>query len=61
MLLDGQFGNGTTSEGSDVLPNILSKVQPIEILLQYYHYFVNSKIPYNLTVVRFSNDLGMLA
>ena len=29
LLLDGRFGNGTDSVGSDVLPNILSKVLPI--------------------------------
>jgi hypothetical protein len=33
LLLDGWFGNGASSEGLDVLPDILSKVRPIEILL----------------------------
>ena len=45
MLLDGRFGNGASSAGSDVLPDILSKVRPIEILLQYCHYFLDPKIP----------------
>jgi hypothetical protein len=31
--IDGQFGNGVSSAGSDILPDILSKVWPIEILL----------------------------
>ena len=34
LLLDGQFGNGVSSAGLDVLPDILSKVRPLEILLQ---------------------------
>jgi hypothetical protein len=33
FLLDGRFGNGTNSAGSDVLLHILSKVWPIKILL----------------------------
>jgi len=33
LLLDGQFGNDAGSAGSDVLPDILSKIQTIEILL----------------------------
>jgi len=33
LLLDGRFGNGTGSVGSVVLPDVLSKIQPIEILL----------------------------
>ena len=33
LILDGRFGNGTSDAGSDVLPDILSKVRPIEILL----------------------------
>jgi len=33
LLLDGQFGSGTGKEGFDVLPDILSKIRPIEILL----------------------------
>jgi hypothetical protein len=37
LLLDGRFGNGTSSAGLDVILDILSKVRPIEIFLQYYH------------------------
>jgi hypothetical protein len=33
LLLDGRFGNGASSAGLDVFPDILSKVCPIEILL----------------------------
>jgi hypothetical protein len=33
LLLDGRFGNGTSSAGLDVLPDILSKVRPTKILL----------------------------
>ena len=33
LILNGWFGNGAGSVGSDVLPDVLSKVQPIEILL----------------------------
>ena len=33
LLLDGRFGNGAGSAGSDVLPDILSKVWPTKILL----------------------------
>ena len=61
LLLDGWFGNGAGITGSDVLPDVLSKVQPIEIILQYYHYFLNPEIPSDPTVVRFLNHLGMLA
>ena len=61
LLLDGQFGDGPSSVGSNVLPDVLSKVQPIEILLQYFHYFLDPKFPSNLTVVRFPNHIGTLA
>ena len=33
LLLDGWFGNGAGSAGSDVLPDVLLKVRLIEILL----------------------------
>jgi hypothetical protein len=33
LLLDSWFGNGANSVGLDVLPNILSKIRPIEIIL----------------------------
>jgi len=36
LLLDGRFGNGIGSARFDVLPDILSKIRPIEILLQYF-------------------------
>ena len=61
MLLDGQFGNGTCSAGSDVLPNIMSKVRLIKILLQYYHYFLYHEMCNDPIIVRFPNHLGMLA
>ena len=61
LLIDGWFGNGTGSARSDVLPNALSKVRPIEILLQYYHYFLDPEMPSDQTVVRFPNHLSMLA
>ena len=60
LLLNGWFGNGTGSVGSDVLLDVLSKVRPIEILLQYCHYFLNLKMPSDPTVVRFPNHLGTL-
>ena len=61
MLLDGRFGNGASSAGLDVLPDILSKVWPIEILLQYCHGFLDPEIPSDSTVVRLPNHLGMLS
>jgi hypothetical protein len=61
FLLDGRFGNGIRSEGLDVLLDILSKVQPIEILLQYCHGFLDPKMPSDPTVVRLPNHLGTLA
>ena len=61
LLLDGWFGNGAGSVGSDVLPDVLSKVRPIEILLQYCHYFLDPEMPSDPTVVRFPNHLGTLA
>jgi hypothetical protein len=61
LLLDGRFDNGAGSVGSDVLLDILSKVWPIEILLQYYHCFLNPKMPSDSTIVRFPNHLGTLA
>ena len=56
--MDG--GNGAGNAGSDVLPDVLSKVRPIEILLQYCHYFLDPKMPSDLTVVRFPNNLGVV-
>ena len=61
MLLDGRFGNGTSSAGSDVLLDILLKVRPIEILLQYCYYFRDLEIPSESTVVCFPYHLGTLA
>ena len=61
LILDGWFGNGVGSARSDVLIDVLSKVQPIEILLQYCHCFLDPEMPSNSTVVRFPNHLGMLA
>jgi hypothetical protein len=61
LLLDGRFGNGTSSAGLDVLPDILSKVRPIEILLQYCHGFLDPEMPSDSTVVRLPNHLGTLA
>ena len=60
LLLDGQLGNGAGSAGFDVLPDILSKIQPIEILLKYCHYFLNPEIPSELTVGHFPYHLGTL-
>ena len=42
LLIDGWFGNGTRF---DVLLDILSKIQPIELLLQYCHHFIDPEIP----------------
>jgi hypothetical protein len=61
LLIDAWFGNGAGSAGSDVLPDILPKFWPIEILLQYYHCFLDPEMPNDLTIVRFPNHLGMLA
>ena len=61
MLLDGWFGNGTGNAGLDVLPDVMSKVWPIEITMQYCHYFLDLEMPSDLTVVRFPNHLGTLA
>ena len=61
LLLDGRFGNDASSEGLDVLPDILSKIRPIEILLQYYHDFLDPEMPNDSTVVRLPNNLGTLA
>jgi hypothetical protein len=60
LLLDVRFGNGASSVGLDVHPDILSKVRPIEILLQYCHGFLNPKILSDLTVVHLPNHLSML-
>ena len=60
FILDGQFGNGIGTTGFDVLLHILWKFQPLEILLQYYHYFLNHEIANDPTVVCFQNHLGML-
>jgi hypothetical protein len=58
LPLDGQFGNGARSAGLDVLPDILSKVHPIEILLQYCHGFLDPEMPSDPTVVHLPNHLG---
>ena len=39
LLLDGRFGNGTSSVGLDVLPDILSKVRTIEIFFAVLPWF----------------------
>ena len=61
FLLDGRFGNGASSAGLDVLPDILSKVYPIEIILQYFHGFLDPEMQSDPTVVRLPNHLGTLA
>jgi hypothetical protein len=61
LLLDGRFGNGTSSVGLDVLPDILSKVRPIKILLQYFHIFLEPEMPSDPTIVHLPNHLGTLA
>ena len=61
MLLDGQFGNVTGNARSDVLHDILSKVMPIEILLQYYHYFLDHEMSSDPIVVCLQNHLRTLA
>ena len=61
LLLDGRFGNGSSSEESDVLPNIMSKVRSIEILLQYFHYFLDPDMSSDPTIVQFPNHFGMIA
>jgi len=33
LHLDGRFGNGTSNAGPDLIPDILSNIQLIEILL----------------------------
>ena len=60
LLLDGRFGNGTGSAGSDVLSDVFSNILLIEILLQYCHYFLDPKMPSDLTVVRFPKHIGTL-
>jgi len=61
LLLDGRFGNGASIVRLDVLPDILSKVRPIEILLQYCHGFLDPEMTRNLTIVYLPNHLGTLA
>ena len=61
LLLDGWCCNGSDSAGLDVLLDVLSKVRPIEILIQYCHYFLDLEIPSDLTVVCFPNHIGTLA
>jgi hypothetical protein len=61
LLLDGRFGNGASSVGLDVLPDIMSKVRPKEILLQYCHGFLDPEMPNDIIVVCLKNHLGMLA
>ena len=61
LLPDGRFGNGVGSAGSDVLPDVLSKVRPIEIIFQYCHYFLDPEMPNDPTIVCFPNHLGTLA
>ena len=55
LLLAGWFGNDTGSAWSDVLPKIMSKIRPIEILLQYYHHFLDLEMPNSLTIMCFPN------
>ena len=61
FLLDGRFGNSASSAGLDVLPDILSKVRPIEILLQYCHGFLDPEMLSDSTIVRLPSHLGTLA
>ena len=61
LLLDGWFGNGASSAGSDVLPDVLLKVRLIKILLQDCHSFLDPEMPSDPTIVHFPNYLGTLA
>jgi hypothetical protein len=61
LPLDGRYGNGASSVGLDVLPDILSKVRPIEILLQYCHGFLDPEMLNDPTLVLLPNHLGTLS
>jgi len=61
LFLDGRFWNGTGSERFDVLPDILSKIRPIEILLQYCYCFLDPEMLSSSIVVCFQNYLGIIA
>ena len=60
MLLDGWVRNGAGSVEFNVPPNILTKVRPIKILLQYWHYFLYFEMSSDPTVACLLNHLGTL-
>jgi hypothetical protein len=61
LLLNGLFRNGTSSGRANVLGDIMSKFQPIEILLYHCHCLFQAKVSCHPIVVSFSNHLRTLA
>jgi hypothetical protein len=57
LFLNGIFGNGIGSARPDILSDILSKFQPIEMFLQHCHYLFYARVSCHLTVVVFPNQL----
>ena len=61
LLIDGWFANGAGGAGSNVPPNILTKFQPIKILMQYRHCFLYFEMSSDPTIVHLPNNIGTLA
>jgi hypothetical protein len=53
MFLDGWLGNGIGSAVYDVLVNILSKLHPMKIILQYFHCLFYTKMSHFPSVMSF--------
>jgi hypothetical protein len=60
MFLDGGFGNGASGAVFDVLMNVLLKLRPIKMFLQYCHYIFYTKMSRFPTVMNFPDHLYTL-
>jgi hypothetical protein len=61
LFLDGGLGNDTGGARFDVLVNILSKLRPIKMLMQYCHYLFYTEMSHFLTTMIFPDNFFMLA
>jgi hypothetical protein len=61
LFLNVQFGNSVGSEGLDILIELLSKFQPIEMLLQHFHCIFDAEVSRHSNVVGFPYQLHSLS
>jgi hypothetical protein len=57
LFLSGRFGNSASSAGPDVLPDLLSKFQLVEMFLQHFHCLFDVEVSCHPTVVGFPDQI----